>query len=143
MTGSMSRELISHIGIAVADLTAAIERFRLITGSKPDKITEVFDQKVRVAMFADSPQGSSARIELVAPSTPDSPVAAFLDKRGEGLHHVCVYVDDIKKTLAELKAAGVKLIDESPRAGTEGRLIAFVHPSSMHGVLIELEERGK
>ncbi len=141
MTGSMSRELISHIGIAVADLTVAIERFRLITGSKPDKVTEVSDQKVRVAMFAHSPQGSSARIELVAPSTPDSPVAAFLEKRGEGLHHVCVYVDDLKNTLAELKAAGVKLIDESPRVGAEGRLIAFVHPSSMHGVLIELEER--
>ncbi|HKK20503.1 MAG TPA: VOC family protein, partial [candidate division Zixibacteria bacterium] len=72
----------------------------------------------------------------------DSPVARFIAKRGEGLHHICIYVDDINAKLAELKSAGVKLIDETPRVGAEGHLIAFVHPSGMNGVLIELEQRG-
>ena len=78
---------------------------------------------------------------MVAPTSPESPVAGFIKKRGEGLHHICVYVDDIKQTLADLKKAGIKLIDESPRVGAEGNLIAFVHPSSMNGVLIELEQK--
>jgi methylmalonyl-CoA/ethylmalonyl-CoA epimerase len=140
-TGNIASGLISHLGIAVANLDAAIERFQLISG-KPDKIVEVADQKVRVAMFGGVPEGSATRIELVAPTSDDSSVAVFLEKRGEGLHHVCVYVDDLEKTLTELQAAGVKLIDDAPRVGADGNLIAFVHPSDMHGVLIELEERG-
>lgn len=142
MTGRMNRDLISHVGIAVADLDAAVERFQLLIGKEPDHVTEVADQKVNVAMFAGESEGSS-RIELVAPSTPDSSVATFLQKKGEGLHHLCIYVDDIKATLAELKSAGVKLIDETPRIGAEGNPIAFVHPSDMHGVLIELEQRSR
>lgn len=141
-TGRMNRDLISHVGIAVADLDAAIERFQLLIGKGPDHVTEVADQKVSVAMFAGTSEGSS-RIELVAPSTPDSSVAAFLQKRGEGLHHLCIYVDDIESTLAHLKSAGVKLIDETPRVGADGNKIAFVHPSDMHGVLIELEQKPK
>jgi len=139
----MPTDLISHIGIAVADLESAIERLQLITGGPPVRITEVTDQKVRVAMFGGAAREGSARIELVAPTSDDSPVAGFINKRGEGLHHICIYVDDIKKTLAELREAGVKLIDEIPRTGAHGHLIAFVHPSGMNGVLIELEERAK
>lgn len=139
----MDKTLISHIGIAVADIEAASRNFGLITGDKSPETCEVADQQVKVAMFSrgDGGHGSGDRIELVAPTSPDSPVARFLAKKGEGLHHICLYVDDIKKTLAELKKAGVKLIDESPRVGAEGNLIAFVHPSSMNGVLIELEEK--
>lgn len=138
----MNRDLISHVGIAVANLDAAIERFQLLIGKEPDHVTEVADQKVNVAMFAGTSEGSS-RIELVAPTTPDSSVASFLDKKGEGLHHLCIYVDDIESTLAQLKSVGVKLIDETPRVGADGNKIAFVHPSDMHGVLIELEQKPK
>jgi len=136
----MSRQLISHIGIAVSDLEAAVERFRLIADGPPSDIVEVTDQKVRVALFGGARDGS-ARIELVAPTSDDSPVTGFIKKRGEGLHHLCVYVDDIEKTLGQLKAAGVRLIDEAPRRGAEGHLIAFVHPADMNGVLVELEQR--
>ncbi|UCE25921.1 MAG: methylmalonyl-CoA epimerase [Candidatus Zixiibacteriota bacterium] len=133
----MNRSQISHIGIAVTDLEKAIEKFGLVTGNRSPEICEVVDQQVRVAMFG----GDGGRIELVAATTADSPVARFIEKRGEGLHHICLYVDDIETILGELKQAGVKLIDETPRVGAEGRLIAFVHPSSMNGVLIELEQR--
>ncbi|MEW6411840.1 MAG: methylmalonyl-CoA epimerase [Candidatus Zixiibacteriota bacterium] len=138
----MSKPLISHIGIAVSDLEAAARNFGLITGQKAPDVHEVADQKVKVAIFA-SAGVEGGRIELVAPSSPDSPVAKFIEKRGEGLHHICIFVDDIHATLSELRAEGVRLIDEKPRRGAEGNLIAFVHPSSMNGVLIELEEKPK
>lgn len=135
----LSDLLISHIGIAVADLDAAIARYQLLLDQPPSAREEVTDQKVRVAMFAGSaPHG---RIELVAPTAADSPIAKFLATRGEGLHHICVYVDDLAATLSRLSAAGVRLIDAVPRRGAEGKLIAFVHPSGMGGVLIELEQR--
>jgi methylmalonyl-CoA epimerase len=81
------------------------------------------------------------RIELLQATSPDSPIARHIDKRGEGLHHLCIYVNDIERKLAELKAVGFELIDESPRVGAEGNRIAFVHPRDASGVLIELEER--
>jgi methylmalonyl-CoA/ethylmalonyl-CoA epimerase len=138
----LGRSLVSHIGIAVADLAEAVERYTRILGTGPDLVTAVADQKVKVAVFA-SPDGADAggRIELVAPDGADSPVRKFLDRRGEGMHHVCVYVEDIEARLRELKEAGYRLIDEEPRIGAEGNRIAFVHPSSADGVLIELEER--
>ena len=136
-------ELISHTGIAVRDLDESIARYSLLTGDKNPLITEVPDQKVRVAIFSSNKNHyhSGGRIELLAPTSPDSPIAKFLERRGEGLHHICIYVDDIKIKLAELKEIGAKLIDETPRIGAEGNLIAFVHPSGFNGVLIELEER--
>ncbi|UCG63024.1 MAG: methylmalonyl-CoA epimerase [Candidatus Zixiibacteriota bacterium] len=139
----MNNPLISHIGIAVRDIEAARKNFGLVVGDDSPEICEVADQNVRVAMFSrgGTSHGMGDRIELVAPTSADSPVARFIEKRGEGLHHICLYVDDIKKALAELKRAGVRLIDESPRVGAEGHLIAFIHPSSMNGVLIELEEK--
>ncbi len=142
----MSDWTISHIGIAVKDLPEAITRYALITGDDNPGVTQVDSQKVEVAIFAASsalgePRG--ARIELVAPTSSDSPVARFLEKKGEGLHHVCLYVEDIEQKLAELKAAGIRLIDETPRRGAEGNRIAFVHPSGSNGVLIELEEMPK
>ncbi len=139
----MARPSVSHIGIAVSDLAAAVSFYQTLLGVKPGSLTEVADQKVRVAIF-DSPESKTVpggRIELLQATSDDSPIARFIAKRGEGLHHICLYVDDIESKLAEMKAAGVRLIDETPRLGAEGHRIAFVHPSDTHGVLIELEER--
>jgi len=136
--------LVSHIGIAVADLEAAIRKYSLLLGQSPGEVDEVADQKVRVAIFA-GPAGKDnhlgGRVELLAPTSKTSPISKFLERKGEGLHHICIYVEDIEKKLAELKAAGVRLIDEVPRVGAEGNRIAFVHPADSSGVLIELEER--
>lgn len=136
------KPLVSHIGIAVKDLAASLEKYRLITGVKPSEIHAVPDQKVKVAFLAsdsDDPEGFP-RLELVSADHPDSPITKFIEKKGEGLHHICLLVDDIKERLAELKNAGVRLIDEVPRVGAEGDLIAFVHPSGTGGVLIELQQ---
>ena len=137
------RQLISHIGIAVDDLEAAIASYELLLGCKPILVTEVKDQKVKIAMFSPSATDSSTggRIELLAGTDQDSPISRFIDKRGQGLHHTCIYVDDIEATLARLLAAGIRLIDQTPRIGVEGNKIAFVHPKGTNGVLIELEER--
>lgn len=141
----MSEVLISHIGIAVADLEKAIETYKLITGNDSPVVEEVPDQKVKVAMFArpgDDSAHPQGKIELVAATTTDSPIARYIARNGEGLHHVCIYVDDIEQRLAQLKAAGCRLVDETPRIGAGGSRIAFVHPSAANAVLIELEERG-
>jgi len=137
------RPLISHIGVAVADLEAAISTYEVLLGCKPTIVTEVPDQKVKIAMFSPSGADSSTdgRIELLVGTDQDSPISRFVDKRGQGLHHTCIYVDDIETTLSRLRAAGIRLIDQTPRIGVEGNKIAFVHPEGAHGVLIELEER--
>ncbi len=133
---------VSHIGIAVSDLEKAISKYSLLLGDDSPVVESVADQKVKVAIFS-SGQDVSGRIELVAPTDPSSPVQKFIDKRGEGLHHLCIYVDNIESTLAKLKANGVRLIDETPRTGAGGAKIAFVHPSGCNGVLVELEERNQ
>jgi len=141
MTGK-PKPLVSHVGIAVADLDAAITVYRTLTGSEPLLIEEVIDQQVRVAMFATGDDGAAGgRVELLQATSDTSPIARYIERRGEGLHHICLYVDDIETRLHELREAGVRLIDEQPRRGAEGRRVAFVHPQSCHGVLIELEER--
>ena len=138
----MSEALLSHVGIAVADIEQAQRNYEVITGRKATLVTEVKEQKVMVAMFsAGEGHEGGGRIELVAGTSPDSPISKFIEKRGEGLHHICVYVDDIEARLKELKAAGYRLIDETPRIGAEGGRIAFVHPSAGNSVLIELEEK--
>ena len=140
----MDDPLVSHVGIAVADLEQSIVRFSLITGHAPIEIVEVPDQQVKVAMFAPSQAAHghrSTRIELVAATSQESPIARFIARRGEGIHHLCIYVDNIDQKLVELKSAGVRLIDEIPRIGADNERIAFLHPSSMSGVLVELHER--
>lgn len=137
----MADSVISHLGIAVRDLDAAVKLWKILLGSKPVLIADVPDQKVRVAIFANGLTYSGGRIELVAPTSPDSPIQKFLDSRGEGLHHVCVYVQNLDHRLNELTSAGVKLIDKVPRIGAEGHRIAFVHPMGTGGVLLELEEK--
>lgn len=122
-----------------------MEKYRLLTGVEPSEIHTVADQKVKVAFFgsgSDTDEGFS-RIELVAADDPDSPIAKFLDKKGEGLHHICLLVDDIAERLEELSKSGMRLIDPKPRTGAEGELIAFIHPESTGGVLIELQQRKK
>ncbi len=137
--------LISHLGIAVEDLQSAIENFSLLTGDNSPKIENIPEHKVKVAMFGEShaSEVQTARIELLEATTDDSPIAHFIRKRGEGLHHICIYVDDIEAKLAELQKQGVVLIDKTPRIGADGNKIAFIHPQSANGVLMELEERRK
>jgi len=126
---------IDHIGIAVRDIEQALQVYQVALGLPVKDVVDVPDQQVRVAFL---PLGES-NIELVQPTTDDSGTAKFIEKRGEGIHHICVQVDDIKAALAQLKANGVPLIDQEPRAGAHGR-VAFVHPKGTHGVLMELVE---
>jgi len=136
--------LISHVGIAVKDLSAAMKQYALLVGHEADMIEDVPEQKVKVAMFAaagTSPEEAGGRVELLQGVADDSPITKFIERKGEGLHHICIYVEDIEAKLQELKAAGVRLIDETPRIGAGGARIAFVHPAGGNGVLIELEER--
>jgi methylmalonyl-CoA/ethylmalonyl-CoA epimerase len=125
---------IEHIGIATAKLDDALKFWRNALGLEVVHVEEVPEQGVRVALL---PVGEP-RIELLEPTHDGSPVAKFLAKRGPGIHHVAVRVEDIGATLAQLKAQGARLIDESPRVGAEGCLVAFVHPASAGGVLLEL-----
>lgn len=138
----MSKAIISHVGIAVKDLEKSIKVYSLLIGDKNPVIENVISDNVKVAIFSGD-KNVPPRIELVAATSDDSPIAKFIDKRGEGLHHICIYVDDIESKLAELRKSGVKLIDETHRIGAEGKKIAFVHPQNLNGVLIELEERKK
>lgn len=133
----MTKTLVSHIGIAVKDLDSAIKSYEILTGSRISEVENVESEKVKVAMFSSV----GGRIELLAATSEDSPIAKFINNRGEGLHHICIYVDDIESKLRELKKAGIKVIDETYRPGAEGKKIAFVHPQNLNGVLIELEER--
>ena len=127
---------INHLGIAVEDLDQASKVYQAM-GLSIQKVVEVPEQKVRVAFI---PIGETT-IELVQPMSPDSTVATYLEKRGQGLHHLALEVEDIEAALSELKALGMRLIDQTPRQGAEGR-IAFVHPASTDKVLIELVESG-
>jgi methylmalonyl-CoA/ethylmalonyl-CoA epimerase len=125
---------IDHLGIATNAIDEAVGFWRDALGLHFDAIEEVKDQKVRVAML---PIGDS-RIELLEPTATDSPIAKFLEKRGPGIHHIAVRVENIREALNRLKEQGARLIDESPRVGAGGCLVAFVHPSSANGVLLEL-----
>lgn len=137
----VGKVLISHVGIAVRNLRQATAVYRMLTGGREPMIEEVPDQRVKVAVFGGDTEGGG-RIELLEPMAPDSPIGRFLAKKGEGLHHICIYVDDLELKLKDLKAAGVRLIDNKPRVGAGGCRIAFVHPESCNGVLVELQERG-
>ncbi|MFO7694340.1 MAG: methylmalonyl-CoA epimerase [Vicinamibacterales bacterium] len=130
---------LDHIGIAVGDLSQALAFYRDALGLDVAPVEEVPSQRVRAHFI---PVGEAA-IELLEPTSPDSPIAKFIEKRGPGVHHVTLRVDDIRETLGRLKARGVRLIDETPREGAEGALVAFVHPASTHGVLVELKQRLK
>ena len=128
---------IAHIGIAVKDLKKSIELYSTLFGTKPIHAEHVGEQQVNSAVFSFG--GTS--IELLESTAPESPIAKFIEKRGEGMHHVSFVVDDIVEELARLKKAGFQLIDEHPRKGADNYLVAFVHPKSSNGVLIEISQK--
>jgi methylmalonyl-CoA/ethylmalonyl-CoA epimerase len=129
---------INHIGIAVQSIDAVIPFYRDQLGMKSLGQEDVPEQKVRVAMLCVG----ESKIELLEPLSPDSPVARFLEKNGQGIHHVAYEVEDICAAIAKLVSEGCRMIDESPRHGAHGARIAFVHPKSSHGVLTELCQAG-
>ena len=130
---------IDHIGIAVKSLGEAAALYENALGLKVSAYDQVDEQGVRVAML----NIGESRIELLEPTGPESPIEKFMIKRGEGIHHIAITVDDIEKALERLKAAGVRLVDNEPRRGAHNTRTAFVHPSSTHGVLLELVQHGE
>lgn len=129
---------LDHIGIAVANIGEALRFYRDALGLDVEPPEEVVSQRVRAHFI---PLGESA-LELLEATGDSSPIAKYNAKRGPGLHHITLRVDDIRAALARLKERGVRLIDEVPRPGAHGSLVAFIHPSSAHGVLVELMQRG-
>ncbi len=127
---------IDHIGIAVTDIADALAFYRDALGLEVEAPEDVPSQRVRAHFI---PAGDSA-IELLEATAEDSPIALYTGKRGPGLHHITLRVDDIEAALAQLKARGVRLIDEHARPGAHGSRVAFIHPSSAHGVLVELKQ---
>ena len=124
---------VHHVGVVVRSLDDAYATFRDALGLTLVKEQVIEDQGVRAALL----DLGNALLELLEPTVPDTGIARYLERRGEGLHHVCLEVDDIHASLADLKSKGIQLIDEAPRPGLTGE-IAFIHPSALHGVLVEL-----
>ncbi|MDI6905461.1 MAG: methylmalonyl-CoA epimerase [Candidatus Bathyarchaeia archaeon] len=129
---------VDHIGVAVNELDEAISLYRDVLGLKLEDVHVVEEQKVRVAFFST---GGETRIELLEPTGSESPVARFIERRGEGVHHIALKVRNIEAVLKELKDKGLKLVDEKPTIGVEGTKIAFIHPKSTRNVLLELCEK--
>ncbi|RLB75515.1 MAG: methylmalonyl-CoA epimerase [Deltaproteobacteria bacterium] len=129
---------INHIGIAVKNLETAIPFYRDQLGMTFEGTEEVAEQKVKVAFL----EIGESRIELLEPTSDDSPVAIFIEKKGEGIHHIAYEVDDIEAAIAELKEKGIRLIDKTPRRGAHNSLIAFLHPKATGGVLTEICQAG-
>jgi methylmalonyl-CoA epimerase len=127
---------IEHVAIAVRSIDDALATWRDHLGFDLQGFETVESQKVRVAILTKGPH----RVELMEPTAPDSPISAFLERRGPGLHHICLDVEGIQGHLDDLRAAGVRLIDEAPVPGAKERQVAFVHPKDTGGVLIELSE---
>lgn len=129
---------IEHLGIAVKSLDEAIPYYENILGMKCYSIEEVADQKVKTAFF----KVGQTKLELLEPTSDESPIAKFIEKRGEGIHHLAFAVEDgVANALAEMEGKGVRIIDKAPRKGAEGLNIAFIHPKSTHGVLTEFCEK--
>ena len=129
---------IEHLGIAVKSLDEAIPYYENILGMKCYSIEEVADQKVKTAFF----KVGQTKLELLEPTSDESPIAKFIEKRGEGIHRLAFAVEDgVANALAEMEGKGVRLIDKAPRKGAEGLNIAFIHPKSTHGVLTEFCEK--
>jgi len=125
---------IDHIGIAVKDLKAAIKTYETILNKKCDKLEVVESEKVETAFF----NTGESKVELLGPTSSDSVIAKYVDKKGEGLHHVAFEVDDIHAELDRLRKEGFNVLYEKPKNGADNKLVAFVHPKDNHGVLVEL-----
>ena len=130
------KAVLDHVGIAVSDLQASLAFFRDVLGLHVEASEEVVSQRVRATFVSTGP----STLEMLEATAPDSPIARYLEKRGPGMHHVALRVDDIEAALAHLKSRGVRLIDETPRPGAERALVAFIHPSAANGVLVELKQ---
>lgn len=130
-------EKIDHIGVAVKSLDEATAFYKTM-GAEPHHFEEVASQKVRVAFI----KIGESNIELLEPTSPDSPIAKYIEKKGEGIHHIAYRVDDVQTALDALKADGAKLINDEPMEGAHGMKVAFVHPKSVNGVLTELSQPG-
>jgi methylmalonyl-CoA epimerase len=139
LSGGIMIKKINHIAIAVDDLEGAAQFYQNILGLTPSGVEIVEAQKTRVGFF----KVGDSNIELVQPSAPDSPLTKFLGTRGPGMHHICLEVDDIEKEIRDYLEKGAKMVDLSPRPGAHGSRVAFVHPKSARGVLIELVELKK
>ncbi len=126
---------IDHVGIAVKSLDEAVKTYEAL-GFEVEEIEEVKEQKVKVAML---PVGES-RVELLEATSPESAIAKFIDSRGEGIHHIAINVENIEEAIKKARESGLRLIDEKPRIGAGGKKVAFVHPKSTHGVLLEFVE---
>ena len=133
MSGSCAARYVDHIGVAVKDIEAAMKRFQDLFQVPPGEIETLEDQGVKATLL---PIGET-RIELLEPLTPESAVGRFIERRGEGLHHLALNVDNVGDSLKDLAADGVELVDKEPREGLSG-IIAFIHPRSVHGILTEL-----
>ncbi len=132
----MSAQKIDHLGIAVKDLAAATKKFEQLLGVSVGGTEEVLTESVRVVFF----QVGESRFELLEPTNESSPIAKFLEKRGEGIHHVCVAVKDVKAEVERLRGLGFEFVGAAPRAGAGGHQVAFIHPRSAGGILVELSE---
>jgi len=132
------KAVLDHIGIAVSDLEAALRFYRDALGLEVEGAEEVGSQQVRAHFL---PAGAP-KLELLEATGPGSTIARYVEKRGPGLHHLTFRVEDLAGALRELEARGVRLIDRVPRPGAEGALVAFIHPSAAHGVLVELKQEG-
>jgi methylmalonyl-CoA/ethylmalonyl-CoA epimerase len=133
----MSKPKLDHIGVAVTDIDEAINIYQKL-GFSAEAIEDVPAFGVKVAFLPME----SGNVELVQPVNDDSAIAKYLEKKGQGIHHLCFEVEDIRAELARLAAAGVQLVDKEPRPGAHGTLVAFLHPKSTGGVLIELAQKG-
>ena len=133
MSGSCAARYVDHIGVAVKDIEAAMKRFQDLFQVPPGEVETLEDQGVKATLM---PIGET-RIELLEPLTPESAVGRFIERRGEGLHHLALHVDNVGDALKDLAADGVELVDKEPREGLSG-IIAFIHPRSVHGILTEL-----
>lgn len=127
---------LDHIGIAVTNLQDVINTMKNVFDADPDFLEEIADQKVRIAGY----NNGNAILEYFEPTSEDSPISKFLQKRGNGIHHIALRVQDLEKKLAELDAKGIRLIDRKARNGADNKKIAFLHPDSCNGILIELCE---
>src|SRR6266850_6540468 len=130
---------IDHLGIAVRSISDSLGFYREALGLEIERTETVENQGVHVALLSVG----ESRIELLEPFSDETPVGRFIARRGEGLHHICYEVDDLKSKLDELRSRGVRLLEGYPRRGAEGNLVAFLHPASAHGVLVELVEKAR
>lgn len=135
----MNVKRIDHLGIAIADVAAAKRLYEDVLGLELTHEEVVTDQGVRTYFYPIA----GVKLELLESVTPDGPIARYLEKRGAGIQHLAVEVDDIEAAIAEMKAKGLRMLDETPRKGVENSRIAFVHPKDTHGVLLELVELPK